>query len=407
MTRRVLIVAYYFPPLGGIGSLRTLGHARHLPEHGWDTVVLAPRAGAYHRDEALSFPEDRVVRSGSLELSRLGKQALRAGGDDHTAAHVGGVRAGLRRAAHAALYFPDAQVGWAPFALRAGRRELRAHPVDAVVSSSFPITGHLVARRLAREAGVPWVAEFRDPWSQMLPLSRRREVAVRLERSLARDAAAVVMTSPSWAERHARLWGRPVDVIPNGHDGVAPIAGITRSAPTALGYLGTYYPGAQASLDAVWAAIAAGGSPIEEVRVIGELHPTMRAQLDAHGLLGRVQVTGFVPQTAALQQLATCSIALLAGPGDAAGIFDGHVAAKVWEYLATDLPVLCVGAAGSDVARLLHQQPGTYVVREGDVAAALAALQAAQLSRPVRDAGAYSRRTRASALAGVLDRVCS
>jgi hypothetical protein len=98
---------------------------------------------------------------------------------------------------------------------------------------------------------------------------------------------------------------------------------------------------------------------------------------------------------------------LLAGPGDATGIFAGHVPGKVWEYLATNLPILCVGAPESDAAQLLNEQPGTYVINAGDEAAAMGALQAAQLSRPVRDADAYGRRTRASALAGVLDRVCS
>ena len=128
------------------------------------------------------------MRTGSLELSRLGKQALRAGGDDHTAAQVGGVRAGLRRAAHAALYFPDAQVGWTR--RPCGGAPRTAPPtVDAVVSSSFPITAHLVARRLPRER---CAVGGRVP----RPLERDRRLAraaraVRLERSLAADASAV------------------------------------------------------------------------------------------------------------------------------------------------------------------------------------------------------------------------
>ncbi len=403
---RALLVAYYFPPLGGMASLRALGHARHLPEHGWETDVLAPREGAYHRDPELSFPEQHVTRTGSLELSRLGKRVLRTGGDDSTPAQVAGSRDVLRRAARAALYFPDAQIGWAPFALRAGRRVLRERPVEAIVSTSFPITSHLVARRLAREAGVPWVAEFRDPWSEMLPTGRRREVAARLERSLARDATAVVMTSPSWAAHHAGLWGRHVDVVPNGHD-VPRSLRQPRPDGVVLGYVGTFYPATQASLEPVWAALArlmSEGVRVEEIRIIGALHPAMRAELDAHGLGGVVRETGFLPHQAALEQLASCSLALLAGPADASGILEGQVAGKIWEYLATDLPVIYVGARASDPARLLDAFEGTHVVPPGDASAASSALTVALGHRHERDASALSRRARAGELAAILDR---
>jgi len=77
--RRVLIVAYYFPPLGGMGSIRVTGFATHLPAYGWEPVVLAPRTGAYHRDPELRFPEERVVRTRSFELSRAAKRVLQTG----------------------------------------------------------------------------------------------------------------------------------------------------------------------------------------------------------------------------------------------------------------------------------------------------------------------------------------
>lgn len=405
---RALLVAYFFPPLGGVGSLRALGFARHLAECGWEIDVLAPRAGSYHRDEELLFPEERVLRTGLIELSRVGKKALLTGGDDVRPAQVAGVRAALRTAAHAALYFPDAQVGWAPFALRAGRRALRDRPVDVIISSSFPITAHVVARRLARRAGIAWVADFRDPWSQMLPPGARRRRAGRLERSLARDAAAVVMTSPTWAGGHARLWGRPVDVIPNGHD-LAARPAAPAPVDIVVAYVGTYYPATQAPLTPVWAALrrldAEHGSRLEEIRIIGELHPRMRAELDAHGLADRVHVTGFLPNTSALEQLASCSVALLAGPADARGILAGQVAGKVWEYLATDLPVIYVGAPESDAAHLLAEHEGTYVVPGGDAVGAEAALRAAIGRRHPRDTAAFSRRARARALGRVLDRV--
>jgi glycosyltransferase involved in cell wall biosynthesis len=404
--RQALIVAYYFPPLGGIGSLRVTGYATHLPEYGWSPTVLAPRNGAYYRDPGLSFDEARVVRTASIELSRAGKRVLRAGGDDTTPAAVGGLRASLRGLARSALYFPDPQVGWYAPAVLSARRALRGRRFDAVFSSSFPITAHLVARTLHRRLGVPWVAEFRDPWSAMLaaddPIRGR---ALRLERSLAREADAVVMTSPSWATRHAADWGREVSVIPNGHDGqMAPVG--SPDGSITLAYLGSYYPATQ-RLDAVWPAIrrinARGELTVDRIRFIGDLHPALAAELRSQGLDGLVEVTGFLPHDEALRSLQTASALLVAGPRDAGGILRGQVAAKLSEYLASGLPIVYVGDPACDAADLLRRYSGTSVVATEDDAGVERALLACLGRRIVRDVGDLSRRALAGDLARVLD----
>lgn len=404
---RVLIVAYYFPPLGGIGSVRIAAFARHLPVYGWEASVLTPRNGAYFRDPDSSFPEDQVVRSTAIELSRLGKQAVGAGGDDVRPADVsGGLRGRLRAFARSRLYFPDAQVGWYPAATATGLRLLRRERFDVVFSSSFPITAHLIARRIARAAGIPWVAEFRDPWSEMLPPSvTSRSRAARLEAALAGAADAVVMTSPSWAARHAPLWGRAVDVLPNGHEGVP-----TGAAPDrfTLAYLGSFYPATQC-LDSVWDALTKlrgrGAANVERLRIIGELHPQMGADLASRGLDDLLEVTGFLPHADALSALATSSALLVAGPTDATGILRGHVVAKLAEYLATDLPVIYVGDPDCDAADLLRGYAGCYVIATGDVAGVIEALRLSRGERARRDAGALGRGVLTGRLAGILERV--
>src|SRR5258705_792733 len=117
------MVAYYFPPIGGIGSIRLASFARHLPEFGWDPVVLAPLGTTRATDPGLEFREEKVVRARSVELSRMASGLPKpptAGPAPKT-----GVRAMLRTAAHRYVYYPDAQVGWYPGALLAGRRLLK------------------------------------------------------------------------------------------------------------------------------------------------------------------------------------------------------------------------------------------------------------------------------------------
>ena len=81
MMRRVLMISYYFPPLGGIGSVRAVKFAHYLPEFGWDPAVITPRNGAYYRDPTLEFDERKIVRTPSVEISRT---ATATGIEDQT-----------------------------------------------------------------------------------------------------------------------------------------------------------------------------------------------------------------------------------------------------------------------------------------------------------------------------------
>ncbi len=370
--------------------------------------MLAPRNGVYFSDPDTSFPEQQVVRSSSIELSRLGKRALRVGGGDIWPADIsGGIRGVLRGLARRGLYFPDGQVGWYPGAVASGLRLLRHARFDAILSSSFPITAHLIARRLAQTARLPWVADFRDPWSEMLPPDDpARSRAARLERSLARDADAVVMTSPSWATVHARLWGRSVEVIPNGHqESIAPANPPDRFTLT---YLGTFYPGAQ-RLDSVWDALVVlrrrGDLFVERIRVIGELNPRMRSELASRDLDDLLEVTGFLSHSEALRALEESSVLLVAGPVDAKGVLRGQVPAKLAEYLVTDLPILYVGDLDSDAADLLRRYPGCHLAANDDIAGAIEGLRLSHDGRVRREASSLSRAALTERLGAILDRV--
>lgn len=404
--KRVLIVAYYFPPLGGIGSIRTRRFASLLSDHGWEATVLAPSNGAYHRDESLSFPAEQVVRARSLELSRLGKRVAQAGGDDTTAATVRGLRRRLRDGARRHVYRPDAQIGWYPGAILAGRRALGRERFDAVLSTSFPITAHLVGSALARRARIPWVAEFRDPWSDVIADQRARARAARLEQRLLRDAAAVVTVSPTWAELFRWKGASAVHVITNGFDEASPHEPSDRFV---LGHLGTIYETAQ-DLDSVWRAVAeargAGEELVDELRFIGELPPSVRARLEALGLGDLVRETGFLPFDAARSALSSTSALIAAGPPDLDPVRRGWIPAKLFEYLATPIPVVYVGHRENDAARLLAGLPDCHVIQPGDTAAVRAALRAARQPAGGRDASAYAAGALARQLAAVLDGVC-
>jgi glycosyltransferase involved in cell wall biosynthesis len=400
--RRLLLVAYYFPPQGGMGSIRALSFARELSGQGWDVTVLAPRSGAFHDDPGLRF-DGEVVRTGSLELGGIGKRATDADAGDGGRGSAPGsaLRQLAHRAVHRYVYFPDGQVGWLVPALVAGLRLVRTTRFDAVLSTAWPFTAHLVARRLAGVARVPWVADFRDPWAERMPRGTfKARVAPRWERRVVQDAAALTFVSESWARRHSERWDRPVEVVFNGHDlASAPDSSVRRGT---VAFLGTYYPGAQ-DLRAAWGAIAA--DPALRLQIIGELTPELDDELRSCGIASGVEATGFVPNAEATRRIAAADVLLVGGPSDHRTSFGGQIPAKVFEYLATDRPIVCICDPASDVAALLRGRPGCQLVGVGDVDGAAAALQVARGTHHPRDVSELSRAAQARRLATILDRV--
>ncbi len=408
--RRLLMLCYYFPPLGGIGSVRSLKLAMHLPAFGWESCVVAPRDGTYFRDPTLEAAATRVIRTPSIEISRLGRRAVGAADDAFAAAQVGTTLSRVRDFVRRWLYYPDPQVGWLPFAIAAGRAALRDRRYDAVFSTSFPVSAHLAARRVAREAGLPWVAEFRDPWADVLPEAHpRRSAAFALEAALVRDAAAVITPSAEWASLFSRKGARRVEVVTNGVD-PADVPLPEPPADPVLAYVGTFYPAAQ-TLAPAWHALAAlrREAPFRRarIRVVGTVHPGFEEELRAHGLGDALDVTGFLPYRAALRAMASASVLLLAGPRGSAQQRHGQIAAKTFEYLATGLPIVYVGDLDAEVTSLLRAHPGCFLARPDDPVGARRALEAAFAEgRHPREVSAFTRHALAGRVATLLDDLC-
>ncbi len=186
--RRVLVLAYYFPPVGGAGVQRTLKFVKYLARLGWDATVVSTRSRAYGaRDPSLlqEVPQStRVVRTAALPLARyLGYALYRL--------HLMRVRA--------FVLWPDGGLGWMPFAFLAAMRAVRRDRPDVLFSTSSPYGSHLVALLVARLTGLPWVADFRDEWAANPHLADQPRVLAalseRAELAIARRAARIVVAA--------------------------------------------------------------------------------------------------------------------------------------------------------------------------------------------------------------------
>jgi glycosyltransferase involved in cell wall biosynthesis len=402
------MVCYYFPPREGIASLRAERFAAHLPSFGWEPTVLSPRLSDY--GEPTSGPTSPLVlRTATLEISRVGRLAAGLTLDPETPATVHGWRRQLRDVARRWAYFPDAQIGWYPFAVRQALRLLRRVQFDAVFSSSVPLTAHLVAQAVAKRAGLPWIAEFRDFWTDTMERDHPHLVRHRsLERTWLDSASGVVTVSPSLAREYEGKGARRVWLITNGFEPEEMPAPL-KTDQFVLTYLGAFYPQWQ-DLSSVWSALrrmrTADALPTLRIRFIGDMPSIIANQLRVAGLSDIVEVTGRRPHQEALALMSSSSLLLLAGPRGGRPELRGMLAAKTFEYLASGLPILQVADPESDAARFLADHPGCVTVSPADAEGLVRALVALRAGgRFERDLSPYTRRALTERLSAALDEV--
>jgi hypothetical protein len=393
--RRVGLVAYWYPPRQAAGALRAASLARYLPAFGWEPVVITvrPRTSLYLPSDGggpvagdppepdLATPDRawHALAAGAVESVR-GPGALELLKTENVLAG----RRPFARAAHWAyrhvLAFPDDAWPWL-VDRRSVVRTLAGRGVSAIVSTSPPPTAHLVAARVAARLGVPWVADYRDPWSQRSAWRRAwplHGLETRLERRTLASAAHVVAVSAPLAAGLRGLLACPVSVVPNGFDPADRLLVVRDQVPLAadrftLVHTGTLTHGTRDPgivLAALAALVDRGAIAVDQLEVwfIGRhLEVARRAAAGWPLLAPALRYAAHVPRPAALDAQRRATVLLSLGSPDA--LYDGDVPTKVFEYLDAGRPVLGIASHASALAGLLRETRGGQIVTTREEAA--------------------------------------
>jgi glycosyltransferase involved in cell wall biosynthesis len=342
--RRVLVLAYFFPPLGGAGVQRTLKFVRYLEPLGWDATVVTSRSRHYPvRDPSLlqDVPKaTRIVRTRAWPL----------------ASWVGAVLYRLRlRRLHAWATWPDEGKGWAPFAFLAALRAARHEKPDVIFSTSAPFGAHLVALWVSRRTGIPWVADFRDEWASNpnlgAPPTSLARLTARAERAITAAARRVVVAADYFQLESLAHDDPRRSVIPNGVDD-ADLPERSMQPPTdrfVLANVGTVYDAfdPSAALRVLTRLVEQGEMEREqvEVRFVGSIWSD-----DFEPPAGiRFEQTGYVEHSRAVEEMCTASALLLYRPSSSLA-----PSGKLFEYLASGRPILCLTRPDNFAAALVR-----------------------------------------------------
>ena len=171
--RRVLVISYYWPPSGGSGVQRWVKFVKYLPSEGWEPVVFAPENADYPAlDPSLGaeVPESVEVIRGKIWEPYAAYRKLTGAKSTQVTEISSGKKTFKQRLSlwiRANLFIPDPRVGWVKPSVKTLLEYLQEHPVDAIVTTGPPHSVHLIGQKLHKATGIPWIPDFRDPWSRM------------------------------------------------------------------------------------------------------------------------------------------------------------------------------------------------------------------------------------------------
>lgn len=426
--KKVLVIAYYWPPSGGSGVQRWVKMCKYLPQNGWLPVVytpLNPALTAVDDTLAADVPaEVEVIRRRIIEPGQFSRKTTNA-----QVTPINGQKKTLKQRIamwiRGNLFIPDPRVLWVLPSVRFLCRYLREHHVDAIVSTGPPHSMHLIAKMVARRTGLPWVADFRDPWTRMfyfkhLSLTPRAEsLHVKMELSVLDGATRVVAVSPLVQLDFQQATETPVELITNGFDAQdfpdMPRSSFSSEHFTLL-HAGLF--AADGNPTVLWEAlgemVASDSDFARDFRLVlcGKTDSAVISALCEAGLGDNFTDLGYVDHKSVVQRMKGAAALML--PLRKEPEYRATLPGKLFEYLAARRPVIGVGQKDGAMAAILSST-GAGQCFDWDekqamktwIAACYQAWKKGELGDNQADLSAYSREGLAASYARLLNEITS
>lgn len=437
--KRVLIISYYWPPTGGSGVQRWVKFAKYLPEEDWQPVIYTPenpeQLAVDASLEAEVPSEAEVIRTRITEPYALYKKVLRRSGHSKEAVEVNPVNAQnksfLQKAAmwvRGNFFRPDPRCLWIRPSVRYLKKYLEEHPVDLIVTTGPPQSMHMIGLRLAKETGLPWVADFRDPWTKIFYFKHLSMTSAterwhkKMEKAVLDEASAVVAVSPLVQQEFQAMTDTPVELITNGFDECDfPSEKDTEAyggpdKDFTITHTGLF--AADGNPTVLWDVLREKYQADDDfrkrlrIKLIGKNDEQILKALKDRGLQEALTDMGYQPHSVAVEQQRKASILIL--PLRKEPEYKAVLPGKLFEYMASERPVLGIGQPDGAMAMILGEAKTGTVLDWDDKKGISEYIEKCwkmhlegRLTIEGADISRFTRRSTTRQMAGLFDRLTS
>jgi glycosyltransferase involved in cell wall biosynthesis len=399
MKKKVLIISYYFPPLGGGGVQRTLKFARYLPLFGWEPVILSvsnPDSPLWDHSLLRELPSGiKIIRVPSFEITRWErrffssfKPGTKSTGERKKDAFNSSRQANLSKPRLRSflkkiyifltswLRIPDHKVGWLPSALLEGLSLINSEKIDLVYVTSPPHSSQLVGLLLSRFARKPWVTDFRDDWLEdEQKTSQFSRLRWRLEKYLAEkvftNASFVIANTEFQKELYKQNYPRlkRIEAIYNGFDAedlnkAKQIEDRWQDKKLHICHSGYFYPGTALSLFEVLKDFFLENPDLRgkiQLDLVGFLEEEYRNWIIRNKLEEEIKSWGYVDHISSISFLFKSHLLLYMVDSDG-DFWKGEVAGKLYEYLASGKPILALAPREGESERIIRRANAGWIL---------------------------------------------
>jgi glycosyltransferase involved in cell wall biosynthesis len=368
---KVLIVTYYWPPSGGAGVQRWLKFSKYLPEFGWKPVILTvdPEYAAYPVTDnslATELPSSvKVHRTPAIDyfsIYKKDKTKIPAAGFANSVDNT--LKGKILRFIRGNFFIPDPRRGWNKYAFRKASEIIETEGINHVITTSPPHSTQLIGLKIKKKyPGIKWIADFRDPWTdiyyykQFYPTFISKRIDSGLEKSVLKKADRIITVGDSLKTLFSlKVKGieNKTDVITNGYD-EADFKGIAANEPsrftiTYIGTLSDIYP--VKGLIAALKNLRIEGKDFV-LRFAGTVSENVRVLIMSDIPDSSVEFLPYVIHSEAIKYMMSSTVLILIIPSHKSN--KSIVTGKLFEYLASGKPILCLGPADGDAAEIINK----------------------------------------------------
>lgn len=375
--KKVLIITYYWPPAGGPGVQRWLKFVKYLPDFGIEPIVYCPDNPNYPFTDTSLVPDidsDLTVLKTSIREPYKWAQLFSKSKTTNLSKGLisnqkkQSVLEKLLLFVRGNFFIPDARISWVRPSISFLSDYILTHKIDTIVTTGPPHSLHLIGLQLKQKHSIKWMADFRDPWTQIgyhkkLKLSSFAQKKHKtLEATVLQTADEILVTSLKTKTLFSELTSTPISVLTNGFD-----FEISSDTPLdskfTLSHIGSLFEGRNPSV--LWKVLSDLINESEDfaaafqLNLIGSVSKEVMGAICSFGLESYVCNTGYIPHSDVLESQKKTQLLLLIEEDSKETEY--IIPGKLFEYMASKRPIIAIGPQASDIEKILNQTlAGTY-----------------------------------------------